>query len=241
MLAAHIKCLQDTVQEDIKKVEEHLQAASAPTLKRKFVPIADENIKVEKKPCQPQIPVKQEQGIIVKAEPHDPPPVPTVRRTMAPSNVELLMDKQELMKLHGISKVEDGSTKKYPLECVHCSKQFSAKNRAKLWQHVAGAAHRQKWKGAEVQSESALKEPAGGSTAEGKCEGLQLSSTLGQQTRLGSDLAMVWKVYTAFANLEWAEGVGGQQCHQILHDCNLDCWVLRSANCKQHCKVPCFI
>ena len=238
VLEAHIKALHDKVDNDIQALEEH---AAAPTSRKRKIETdtpktgdADASGSLKKE-------VKKESNVMVKQEPLDTASLP---RSLEPSALEMTMGKDELMVLHGIKKLDrDSNGKKFPVACSHCDKIFCAKNRAKIWQHCSGGEHRQRWKGAVIKSLANEKEEQWNkSEVEGKCEGLQLSSELGKQTRLGSDLKEVWLQFTKFANLEQVEGISGQKAHLISHDCNLNSWNLRSARCEGQsklCKVSC--
>ena len=63
--------------------------------------------------------------------------------------------KAELMKLHDVrSRIAPPGSKLCPVWCVHCQKEISAQNKAKVRQHVNGLDHRARWGQARQEQET---------------------------------------------------------------------------------------
>ena len=59
------------------------------------------------------------------------------------------------MKLHDLrARIALPGSKLFPLWCVHCQKEISARNKAKVWQHVKGQDHRARWGQARREQEA---------------------------------------------------------------------------------------
>jgi hypothetical protein len=118
---------------------------------------------------------------------------------------EQLMGKQDLCTLHRLVVLERKSHgKKFPIHCAVCDTVFCGRNRARVWQHVSGYEHRRRWQKVEVKMTMPALAPEDEMPGKviGKCMGLRLGSSIGQKTRLGSDLKPVWNEYVKFAWLE---------------------------------------
>ncbi len=155
------------------------------------------------------------EGVLVKrelpeqSEETKDPPAPTAGVAKA----EALMNKHELVELHGLEVLrKDTEKKRHPVRCPHCCTTFEGRNRAKIAQHVAGLEHRRIWTAAnktEVKKEHDGHAPAildvdkdAKGFQVGECGGLRLCSSFGRRTRLGSDMLEVWRKYMKFANME---------------------------------------
>ena len=134
---------------------------------------------VKKEPCAQQqsaeqTAVKSEpaEQIAVKSEPGD-----------QQHRVEELMNKTELMRLHELTAGDRNTDcKKHPVFCHFCGKTFEGKNRAKVWQHVAGVEHRHKWRqrhSYKKEEPTLEQEVLPGSDNIGKCLGLRFLAILG--------------------------------------------------------------
>ncbi|CAK9110511.1 unnamed protein product [Durusdinium trenchii] len=164
-----------------------------------------------------------------KEEPMDDAEEPTT---------EVMMNKAQLEELHGLKRFPKGHQgKANPMYCKHCDKIFEGRNRAKVWQHVRGQDHRAKWGRQSNKPESAQvkvenDELPADSYTDGHCSGLKLGSSLGQSTRLGSDLAPVWKEFAAYRQMQ-ASTPCGESTHVYEHLVTENDWIIRHCKCQK--------
>lgn len=185
--------------------------------------------------------MKEELSLVphVKQEPTEADETGTVAEAHSSSSIlECEMSKQQLLDLHRMNVMpKEASKKPFAVFCSCCSVTISAKNRAKVWQHVRGAEHRRKW---DLQEASAVKrEPVeipkhSRHECTGLCSGLSLNSQTGKATRLGSDLRPVFDEFVKYANLTPKNSVAHpeQSYHTFTHlvSQNGD-WLLRHSQC----------
>lgn len=163
----------------------------------------------------PESHVKKEQQMVpyvpaVKQEQVDRTKEPKDEVVSKLASMEDMLSKVDLVELHGLKILPRNSEgKKKGIFCPHCDCSFEGPNRAKVKQHTDGQQHRSNWRGAQMAPKvEASVEPRKGIHAEtkevkdGTCQGLRLGSSFGKKTRLGSDLAEVWRCYSKYAYLE---------------------------------------
>ena len=178
-------------------------------------------------------PVKKEE---IKSESEPDSPTQGAGVIDATVQSEALLDKRQLMELHGMKMLVDTEEgKKYPAYCKFCRCTISAKGRAKVWQHVKGQEHRaRKFKAEQCPVESVKVEPEDKVTKaieQGLCTGLRLNSSLGQKTRLGSDLRQTWEEFAKYQDLGDANAPKGVNVHDIQICRGSKDWIIRHQQC----------
>ena len=157
-------------------------------------------------------------------------------------DAEILMSKSELVIKHGLVQYEKGAKDKaFPFYCPTCRKVFCGRNRAKILQHVGGKEHIRKAlvvnSGVKQEVKQELDDegvPVAGAdealVGKGRCHGLKLNSSHGQNTRLGSDLKPCWQLFAEMSS--FSSSFLGTDCHLVTHLKSENDWVIRHSKCS---------